>query len=80
MSFLDQSNDPDHPRNFMHWHTVPVWLHWLCTAAAAFSAAFGGEEVHVTTDPEIELVTCEYDLMFFRLHHTASGKWYFKAL
>ena len=81
MSFLDQSNDPNHPRNRMSWHQVPRCLYWLCIAAAGLSAAFGGQDQHFTDiDGEPTLITYDYDFMFFRLHQSAAGKWFIKAL
>lgn len=71
--------DPTHPRNRCRWHRVPRCLYWLCFGAGVFSAAFGGCHKKVMKKNR-ELISREFDFMFFRLLETSGGIWYFKAL
>lgn len=73
-TFLDPSDDPNHPRNFTKWHRIPNWLHWLCIMFAAISWAFESSE----TEPETSAII--YDFSFFRLKETPEKVWFFKAL
>lgn len=71
--------DPTHPRERTSWHSVPRKLYFLCEAAGMFAAAFGSANKKVMKKSR-DLISIEFDFMFFRLLQTSGGKWYFRAL
>ena len=77
--FLDQSNDPNHPRNRMQWHRIPDAARPVCRIFSIFCEMFNGSETTTASgDPEKMLTV--YDFAFFRLLEDPDGQWYFKAL
>jgi hypothetical protein len=77
--FLDQSNDPQHPRNKMKWHRIPDALHPVCKVFSIFCEMFNGSETTVTNFEPVKTRTV-YDFAFFRLLEEPDGQWFFKAL